>query len=205
MHPTLLPRHRGRAPIPWAILTGLARTGVTLFEIVDATRRLRVDRRPGHARHRARRDCDDALCAHRRRARRADARAPAAAPRGHGSAHPAGSEPRELLAEAHSRRRDHRLGDEGAVPLRLGAGADAPVPGRLHVSRGREGDRLERAAGRSRRRGPSGHGRRGRTGRTRGGVRRRCARARGDPDERRRARSGSAARMTTGSRARGAP
>src|SRR5512145_3355442 len=37
MHPTLLPRHRGRAPVPWAILTGLARTGVTLFEIVDAT------------------------------------------------------------------------------------------------------------------------------------------------------------------------
>jgi methionyl-tRNA formyltransferase len=37
IHPTLLPRHRGRAPIPWAILSGLARTGVTLFEIVDAT------------------------------------------------------------------------------------------------------------------------------------------------------------------------
>jgi methionyl-tRNA formyltransferase len=37
MHPTLLPRHRGRAPIPWAILAGLARTGVTLFEIVDGT------------------------------------------------------------------------------------------------------------------------------------------------------------------------
>jgi len=37
MHPTLLPRHRGRAPIPWAFLSGLARTGVTLFEIVDAT------------------------------------------------------------------------------------------------------------------------------------------------------------------------
>jgi methionyl-tRNA formyltransferase len=37
MHPTLLPRHRGRAPIPWAILTGLARTGVTLFEISDAS------------------------------------------------------------------------------------------------------------------------------------------------------------------------
>jgi methionyl-tRNA formyltransferase len=37
MHPTLLPRHRGRAPIPWAILSGLARTGVTLFEIVDAS------------------------------------------------------------------------------------------------------------------------------------------------------------------------
>src|ERR687886_1843254 len=37
MHPSLLPRHRGRAPIPWAILSGLARPGVTLFEIVDAT------------------------------------------------------------------------------------------------------------------------------------------------------------------------
>jgi methionyl-tRNA formyltransferase len=37
MHPTLLPRHRGRAPIPWAILSGLARTGVTIFEIVDST------------------------------------------------------------------------------------------------------------------------------------------------------------------------
>jgi methionyl-tRNA formyltransferase len=37
MHPTLLPRHRGRAPIPWTILSGLAKTGVTLFEIVDAT------------------------------------------------------------------------------------------------------------------------------------------------------------------------
>ena len=37
MHPTLLPRHRGRAPIPWAILSGLACTGVTLFEIVDET------------------------------------------------------------------------------------------------------------------------------------------------------------------------
>jgi len=36
MHPTLLPRHRGRAPIPWAILSGLAMTGVTLFEIPDA-------------------------------------------------------------------------------------------------------------------------------------------------------------------------
>ncbi len=37
MHPTLLPRHRGRAAIPWTILTGLAITGVTLFEIVDPT------------------------------------------------------------------------------------------------------------------------------------------------------------------------
>jgi len=37
MHPTLLPRHRGRAPIPWAILSGLAKTGVTLFQILDET------------------------------------------------------------------------------------------------------------------------------------------------------------------------
>lgn len=37
MHPTLLPKHRGRAPLPWTILSGLARTGVTLFQIVDPT------------------------------------------------------------------------------------------------------------------------------------------------------------------------
>lgn len=37
MHPTLLPAHRGRAPIPWAIIHGLALTGVTLFQIVDPT------------------------------------------------------------------------------------------------------------------------------------------------------------------------
>ncbi len=37
MHPSLLPRHRGRAPVPWAILSGLARTGVTLFQILDET------------------------------------------------------------------------------------------------------------------------------------------------------------------------
>jgi methionyl-tRNA formyltransferase len=37
MHPSLLPKHRGRAPIPWAILSGLAKTGVTLFEIADPT------------------------------------------------------------------------------------------------------------------------------------------------------------------------
>jgi methionyl-tRNA formyltransferase len=35
MHPTLLPKHRGRAPIPWAILSGLTTTGVTMFEILD--------------------------------------------------------------------------------------------------------------------------------------------------------------------------
>lgn len=31
MHPTLLPEGRGRAAIPWAVLKGLAKTGVTLF------------------------------------------------------------------------------------------------------------------------------------------------------------------------------
>ncbi len=30
-HPTLLPEGRGRAPIPWAILRGLSKTGVSLF------------------------------------------------------------------------------------------------------------------------------------------------------------------------------
>lgn len=33
MHPTLLPEGRGRAAIPWAILKGLDRTGVTLFQL----------------------------------------------------------------------------------------------------------------------------------------------------------------------------
>ncbi len=31
LHTTLLPRHRGRAPIPWAIIKGLGKTGNTLF------------------------------------------------------------------------------------------------------------------------------------------------------------------------------
>lgn len=31
MHPTLLPKGRGRASIPWAILKGLDKTGVTMF------------------------------------------------------------------------------------------------------------------------------------------------------------------------------
>ncbi len=33
IHPTLLPKGRGRAAIPWAILKGLRKTGVTLFKL----------------------------------------------------------------------------------------------------------------------------------------------------------------------------
>lgn len=33
MHPTLLPEGRGRAPIPWAIIKGLTRTGVSIFYV----------------------------------------------------------------------------------------------------------------------------------------------------------------------------
>jgi len=33
IHPTLLPQGRGRAAIPWAIIKGLKRTGVTMFKI----------------------------------------------------------------------------------------------------------------------------------------------------------------------------
>ena len=33
MHPTLLPIGRGRAAIPWAIIKGLDKTGVTLFQL----------------------------------------------------------------------------------------------------------------------------------------------------------------------------
>jgi methionyl-tRNA formyltransferase len=33
MHPTLLPKGRGRAPVPWAIIKGLQKTGVSLFKL----------------------------------------------------------------------------------------------------------------------------------------------------------------------------
>jgi len=36
MHQTLLPEGRGRAPIPWAIIKGLNRTGVTAFLLEEA-------------------------------------------------------------------------------------------------------------------------------------------------------------------------
>jgi methionyl-tRNA formyltransferase len=36
MHPTLLPENRGRAPIPWALIHGLEKTGVSLFYYVEA-------------------------------------------------------------------------------------------------------------------------------------------------------------------------
>lgn len=35
LHPSILPRWRGAAPIPWAILEGDTETGVTLFRIVE--------------------------------------------------------------------------------------------------------------------------------------------------------------------------
>jgi len=35
IHPSLLPRHRGAAPIPWTILSEDLQTGVTIIEMVD--------------------------------------------------------------------------------------------------------------------------------------------------------------------------
>lgn len=35
MHPTLLPEGRGRAAIPWAIIKGLHKTGVTMFKLEE--------------------------------------------------------------------------------------------------------------------------------------------------------------------------
>ncbi|MCK4319947.1 methionyl-tRNA formyltransferase [Candidatus Micrarchaeota archaeon] len=32
-HPTLLPKHRGNAPLPWSIIMGLTKSGVTFFEL----------------------------------------------------------------------------------------------------------------------------------------------------------------------------
>ena len=136
MHPTLLPRHRGRAPIPWAILTGLARTGVTLFEIVDATADSgaivgQIDRR-----HRPRRDGD--LAVRQARATRTSTSTrefvpqlvARTAPR-----IPQDANARQRLAEARSRGRHHRLGDPRAVPLRLGSRPDEAVSGSVHVPR----------------------------------------------------------------------
>jgi len=37
MHPTLLPKGRGRASIPWAILKGLTETGVSMFQLDEGT------------------------------------------------------------------------------------------------------------------------------------------------------------------------
>ncbi len=182
MHPTLLPRHRGRAPIPWAILTGLARTGVTLFEIVDATAdsgaivgQVVVDIAPDET-------------ATTLFARLADAHVDLvrelvpqlvsrSAPR-----IPAGSESRELVAQARSRGRDHRLGDARAVPLRLGPRTDEAVSRRVHVPRRGQGDRLGSAPGRAGWRRAGGDDRRPEHRRARGRVRRGCAPARGDPD-----------------------
>lgn len=36
LHPTLLPEGRGRAPIPWTILKGLKKSGVSLFHMTEA-------------------------------------------------------------------------------------------------------------------------------------------------------------------------
>ena len=102
MHPTLLPRHRGRAPIPWAILSGLAKTGVTLFEITDPTAdsgpivgQVEVPIAPDET---ATTLYDRVAEAHVELVRRA---VPQLA-RGHGAAHSAGHAARERLAEAHA-------------------------------------------------------------------------------------------------------
>ena len=114
MHPTLLPRHRGRAPIPWAILSGLAKTGVTLFEITDPTAdsgpivgQVEVPIAPDET-------ATTLFDRTRRGARRAHPRRRAADRRRLGAAHPAGRAARELVAEADAARRDHRLGDARA-------------------------------------------------------------------------------------------
>ena len=35
LHPSLLPRYRGAAPVPWAIIRGESKTGVTVFKLVE--------------------------------------------------------------------------------------------------------------------------------------------------------------------------
>ena len=165
MHPTLLPRHRGRAPIPWAILSGLAKTGVTLFEITDPT----ADSGPivGQVEVPIARD-ETATTLYDRLAEAHVTLVREAVPQ-----IVAGSEPRipqdakraSSWLEADAARRDHRLGDARAVPLRLGPRPDAAVPGSVHVARRREGGGLARSSRRGRERGPGRHDRRAASGR----------------------------------------
>ena len=205
MHPTLLPRHRGRAPVPWAILTGLARTGVTLFEIVDASAdsgsivgQVTLDVAPDET-------------ATTLFARIADAHVELTqellpqiiartAPRIPQDPTRASSWPRRTPA-------DGIIDWDTRAPYLYDwvRAQTRPYPGAFTFLGDEKVIVWSARRRRSCRRGAGGHGRRGRAGRTRGGVRRRCARARRDPDERRRARSGSAARMSTCPRARGAP
>ena len=35
IHPSLLPKHRGAGPVPWAILNGDAETGVTIYQLTE--------------------------------------------------------------------------------------------------------------------------------------------------------------------------
>ena len=153
MHPTLLPRHRGRAPIPWAILSGLAKTGVTLFEITDPT----ADSGPivGQVEVPIARD-ETATTLYDRLAEAHVSLVRDAVPRIVArirAAHPAGPQARELVAQADAARRDHRLGDPRALPLRLGPRPDPSVPGSVHVARRREGRGLARSPRRGRERG----------------------------------------------------
>lgn len=62
LHPSLLPRYRGAAPIPWTLLNGDAETGVTLFRIVE-----KMDAGPVLLQYReAIRPADDAPALHAR-------------------------------------------------------------------------------------------------------------------------------------------
>src|SRR5919198_594589 len=103
MHPTLLPRHRGRAAIPWAILGGPRKAGLSPLQIGGRNRRFRPDHRPGRAAHRSRRDRDDAVREGHGRAPRARPGVCPEAARRHRRARPAGHAPGERLAEADSR------------------------------------------------------------------------------------------------------
>src|SRR5262249_32185760 len=118
------------------------------------------------------------------------------APRTLGTSCPAGADAGKLVAEAGTGGRDHRLGHARPVPLRLGACPDPAVPGRVHVPRRGEGDRLGRPPRRARGGGACRHDRR-RARRAPGRrLRGRWPAARGDPDERGRARGRGEARMS---------
>ena len=149
------PRHRGRAPIPWAILSGLAKTGVTLFEITDPTAdsgpivgQVEIPIAPDETAT----TLFDAIADGTRRADPEGV--PLISPARHRAS--PGRATRELVAEANAARRDHRLGDARAVSLRLGARPDPALSRRVHVGRRREGRDLARRAGGGRAAAPAG-------------------------------------------------
>ena len=98
VHPSLLPRWRGAAPIERAIMAGDAETGVTIIR-VGAAPRLRPDRAPGGGCPIGSDDYGSLVAAARPARRRADLAGARPARRGRGSSSPSRTRRRATYAE----------------------------------------------------------------------------------------------------------